>query len=157
MLTYTDFPIGHAFALGPRQISADEIIRFAQKYDPQPLHLDGESSQAQLVGGLIASGWHTCSIAMRMMCDSYLLDTISQGSGGLSEVKWLHPVRPNDILSGTATVIDRRVSRSNPALGIVTFKYVLQNQDTRQVLAMTGMGMVSTGPAELQENAHEQR
>ncbi|MEM8750752.1 MAG: MaoC family dehydratase [Pseudomonadota bacterium] len=147
MLTYEDFPVGKSFPLGPRKITAEEIIAFAERYDPQPFHLDGESEQATAVGGLIASGWHTCSILMRMMCDAYLLNTASQGSGGLDKIKWLRPIRPDDTLTGAATVMGRRVSKSNPGLGLINFAYTIQNQHAEPVLEVTGMGMVDTGAA----------
>jgi len=143
LLTYEDFTIGREFPLGPKTISKQEIIEFAQNYDPQPFHLDGDSQQAQLVGGLIASGWHTSSILMRMLCDAYLLDTQSQGSGGLDEVKWTLPVRPGDTLSGAAKVLSRRISKSKPELGIVGFEYKLENQNGEQVIHVTGMGMIN--------------
>ena len=148
MLTYDDFDIGRVFELGPRTITEEEIIEFASEFDPQPFHLDGTSPQAQQIGGLIASGWHTCSIFMRMMCDSYLLNSTSQGAAGLDEVRWLTPVRPGDTLSGTATVTGRRVSKSKPTLGFIDFEYELHNQDGVTVMAIKGGGMIGTGEAE---------
>ncbi|MEE9313219.1 MAG: MaoC family dehydratase [Rhizobiaceae bacterium] len=144
MLSYDDFPIGRSFKLGPHLITAEEIIEFAQEFDPQPFHLDGNSEQAKQVGGLIASGWHTCSIFMRMLCDAYILDSASQGSAGLEDVRWLKPVRPADTLSGSATVISRRVSKSNPRLGLVGFDYTLENQHGETVMKIAGMGMIDT-------------
>ena len=142
MLLFEDFTIGRVFPLGPYSVTADEIIEFASEFDPQPFHLDGASEQAEKTGGLIASGWHTCAIVMRMMCDAYLLDTASQGSGGLDQVRWVKPVRPNDILTGTATVLDARVSKSKPNLGLVKMEYKAQNQDQETVIIITGMGMI---------------
>ncbi len=147
--TYEDFPLGWEIAFEPRAITAEEIIAFASRYDPQPFHTDATSEQARQVGGLIASGWHTCSILMRMMCDAYLLDTASQGSGGLEEVRWLQPVRAGDILSGTATVKERRISKSNPRLGIVKFEYAIRNQRDEPVMRVTGMGMVDVADPEI--------
>ena len=142
-LTYRDFDIGRTFPLGPKTVSEEEIIEFAEEFDPQPFHLDASSPQAEQVGGLIASGWHTCSIFMRMMVDSYLTKTASQGSAGLEEVRWLRPVRPGDVLSGTATVTGKRISKSKPYLGLVDFDYVLNNQNDEPVMTIKGMGMVS--------------
>ncbi len=142
MLTYEDFTPGRVFQLGPRKVSAEEIIEFAEEFDPQPFHIDAGSEQAAQVGGLIASGWHTCSIFMRMLCDSYLLDTASLGSAGLDEVRWLRPVRPGDILSGSATVTDRRVSSKRANLGLVSFDYELHNQQDQPVMTIRGMGMM---------------
>lgn len=151
MLTYEDFTSGRSFPLGPRTITAEEIIDFAEKYDPQPFHLEPESDQAKTVGGLIASGWHTCAITMRMMCDAYLLDSASQGSGGLDEVRWHRPVRPGDTLTGEAVVLDRRISSKRPTLGLVTFQYSLQNQHGDAVITIKGMGMLDVANPASQE------
>ncbi|MEL6750950.1 MAG: MaoC family dehydratase [Pseudomonadota bacterium] len=147
MLFYDDFPIGHTLALGPRTITAEEIIEFATEFDPQPFHLNADAPESESVGGLIASGWHTCAIVMRMMCDAYLLDTASLGSAGLDTVRWREPVRPGDTLSGEATVSDKRLSEGRAGVGIVTFAYRLQNQHGRDVITMSGMGFVRTEPA----------
>ena len=96
------------------------------------------------VGGLIASGWHTCGIMMRMICDAYLLDSASMGAPGLDEVRWLLPVRPGDILTGTTTVLDRRISNSRPTLGLLTLQYELQNQKGETVMLTKGTGMMAT-------------
>jgi len=143
-LTFEDFPVGAVFPLGPITVTEDEIIGFANEFDPQPFHTDPDSPQAAQVGGLIASGWHTCSLLMRMMCDSYLVRSASQGSSGLDEVRWLRPVRPGDTLSGTSTVTSSRISRSNPLRGIVIFQYEVQNQNGEAVMEVSGSGMVET-------------
>ena len=144
LLTYEDFPVGRVFPLGPYTITEREIVEFASQYDPQPFHMDGQSEQAELVGGLIASGWHTCSLAMRMMCDAYLLDTASLGSGGLDEVRWHNPLRPGDTLVGEARVVERRVSKKRPEVGLVTFHYSLATSEDVAILTMKGMGMIRT-------------
>lgn len=128
--------------LGPYAVTEQEIIHFAGEFDPQPFHLDGNSQQAVETGGLIASGWHTCAIVMRMMCDAYLLDTASQGSGGLDQVRWLKPVRPGDVLTGTATVLGARISSSKPNLGLVQMEYKAENQYSETVIIIHGMGMI---------------
>ena len=145
MLFYDDFPLGRQFELGPRKVSAEEIIEFSKEFDPQPFHLDAQSDQAQMVGGLIASGWHTSSLFMKMMCDAYILESASQGSAGLDSVKWLKPVRPGDELSGTATVVARRVSKSRPDIGFVQFDYEMVNQNAEVVMTISGNGMIKTG------------
>lgn len=144
MLTFEDFTVGRIFDLPPHAITAKEIIEFAQEFDPQPFHLDGDSEQAKQVGGLIASGWHTSSIMMRMICDGYLLESPSQGSPGLEEVRWLNVVRPGDTLSATAEVTASRVSKSNPAIGIVSFVYKMRNQNGDDVMRTKGVGMFRT-------------
>ena len=142
MLSYEDFTIGRVFKLGPKRVTKEEILEFAEEFDPQPFHLDEHSEQARQVGGLIASGWHNCSMAMRMMCDGYLLDTHSQGSGGLDEIKWIKPVRPGDEITGHVTVTDRRISKSKPELGMIQFSYIFENQNDEVVFSMKGMGFV---------------
>lgn len=144
LLTFEDFPVGTVFPLGPVTVTAQDIIEFATEFDPQPFHTDPTSQQAAQVGGLIASGWHTCSLLMRMMCDAYLLRSTSQGSSGLDEVRWLRPVRPGDVLSGTSTVTASRLSRSNPTRGIVIFRYEIANQNGEPVMEVSGSGMVGT-------------
>ena len=144
MLTFDDMEIGRIFALGPKTVTEEEITAFAAKFDPQPFHLDPASPQAELTGGLIASGWHTCSIFMRMMCDSYLLNSTSLGSSGLDEVRWLRPVRPNDTLKGTAKVVKKRVSKSRPEMGIVHFNYELTNQNDEPIMTIVGTGLIGT-------------
>lgn len=153
MLHYEDFPVGHTLTLGPHHFSAEEIITFAQQFDPQPFHLDAESDGAKALGGLIASGWHTCSATMRMMCDAYLLKTASQGSAGLDEVRWMRPVYAGDTLTGTATVDGRRVLSSRPDMGAVQFTYHLENQRGEPVLRMRGMGFVSVRKPDSLEDA----
>ncbi|NKB53613.1 MAG: hypothetical protein GKR97_15585 [Rhizobiaceae bacterium] len=141
MLTFEDFTVGRVFELPPHTITAEEMIEFAQEFDPQPFHLDGNSEQAKQVGGLIASGWHTSSILMRMICDGYLLNSPSQGSPGLEEVRWLNVVRPQDTLSASAEVTASRISKSNPAIGIVSFVYKMWNQRGEDVMRTKGVGM----------------
>ena len=146
MLAFDDFEVGRIFTMPPHTVSTEEIVEFAQAFDPQPFHLDGLSEQAQEVGGLIASGWHTCSLMMRMMCDGYLIDSLSQGSPGLEEVKWLQPVRPGDRLMATAEVVASRRSKSNPSIGIVTFHYAMKNQHGDKVMTVKGVGLFGVSP-----------
>ncbi|MEM1040714.1 MAG: MaoC family dehydratase [Pseudomonadota bacterium] len=147
LLTFEDFPEGKEFPLGPVTVNAEDIIDFATQFDPQPFHIDPDSQQAAQVGGLIASGWHSCALLMRMMCDSYLLHSASDGSSGLDEVRWLKPVRPGDTLSGTSTVVSSRLSKSNPERGIIIFRYEVRNQHGDVVMEVSGSGMVATASA----------
>ena len=95
---WEDFPVGQVREFGGKRMEADEIVSFASAYDPQPFHLSEEGGKASLFGALCASGWHTCAVTMRMMCDHYLLDSASLGSPGLESLKWLKPVFPGDVL-----------------------------------------------------------
>src|SRR5690349_612244 len=95
---WEDFPVGAVREFGGRTLSKDDIIRFAREYDPQPFHVDEETARKTVFGGLIASGWQTCGLAMRMMCDAYLLEAASAGSPGVESIRWVLPVRPGDTL-----------------------------------------------------------
>lgn len=126
-LTFEDFRIGRFGTFGPRHVSRDEIIAFASEFDPQPMHLDEAAAKHTMLRGLSGSGWHLCSLMMRMMFDGYIGRTASLGSPGVDEVRWLSPLRPGDDLMLDMEVADARVSRSRPDTGIVTFKGVIKN------------------------------
>lgn len=130
---YEDFEIGRAFPLGQKLVTAEEIITFAREFDPQPFHLDEAAGKASVLGGLAASGWHTLSMLMRMFCDTVLNNATSQGGPGVEFNRWKRPVLAGDTLNGVTTVIDRRVSRSRPNLGIVTVRHELTNQHGEMV------------------------
>ena len=143
-LYFEDFQPGQCRNLGTRTISAEEIIRFAREYDPQPFHVNQEAAARSNFGGLIASGWHTCAVVMRMMCDAYLLDAASMGSPGVDELRWLAPVRAGDTITVTATVLETRRSKSKPDRGLVQSLWQVQNQRGELVLSMRGWGMFRT-------------
>jgi acyl dehydratase len=127
MLTFEDFPPGHFGTYGPRRVTRDEILVFAAEFDPQPMHLDEEVASRSMLQGLSGSGWHLCSIMMRMMFDGYIGRTASLGSPGVNELRWLAPLRPGDELTLDVEVVEARVSRSRPETGIVTFKGRVRN------------------------------
>ena len=126
-LTFEDFPPGHFGTFGPRRVTREEILAFAAEFDPQPMHLDEEAAKRSMLKGLSASGWHLCSIMMRMMFDGFMGRTASLGSPGVNELRWLAPLRPGDDLTLDIDVTEARVSRSRPETGIVTFKGVVRN------------------------------
>src|ERR1700731_1761779 len=126
-LTFEDFPPGHFGTFGPRRVTCEEILAFAAEFDPQPMHLDEEAAKRSMLNGLSASGWHLCSIMMRMMFDGYIGRTASLGSPGVNELRWLAPLRPGDDLTLDIDVAEARISRSRPETGIVTFKGVVRN------------------------------
>jgi acyl dehydratase len=126
-LTFEDFPPGHFGTFGPRRVTREEILAFAAEFDPQPMHLDEEAASKSMLKGLSASGWHLCSIMMRMMFDFYIGRTASLGSPGVNELRWLAPLRPGDDLTLDIEVMEARVSRSRPTTGIVTFKALVRN------------------------------
>lgn len=138
---FEDFTVGREIALPEKKVLADEIVDFASQFDAQPMHLDEEAGKASILGGLAASGWHTCAMFMRMMCDAFLLDSTSQGAPGVDYVRWKKPVLAGDTLSGFSKVVAARVSTKRPNLGFVTVEHRIfnQNGDTVCELANTGM------------------
>ncbi|MEX6506731.1 MaoC family dehydratase [Jiella sp. M17.18] len=136
MRTYEDFTEGTEFALGPYPVTREEMLGFATEFDPQPFHLDESAGAAnELAGGLTASGWHTCSMLMRMMADSFIVESSSQGSPGVDFVKWLRPVKPGDTLTGSCRVASARLSAKRPTLGIAKMVADLVNQEGEPVLS----------------------
>lgn len=120
---FEDFTVGETIVHGRHEVTADDIIAFASEYDPQPFHVDPAAPETVVAGGLIASGWHVAAIFMRLMCDSFLVESSCVGSPGIPTLKWLKPVRPGDVLSGRSTVLEARASRSRPDLGIILFRH----------------------------------
>jgi acyl dehydratase len=138
---FEDYREGETIAFGDRTVTAEEIIAFARAYDPQSFHLSEEGGRATPYGGLIASGWHTAALTMRMLVD-HVLTRQGLGSPGLDELRWLAPVRPGDRLSCRVTVLETRRSRSKPDRGIVRQKVETYNQRGEQVLSWTVAGLV---------------
>ncbi|HEY0220200.1 MAG TPA: MaoC family dehydratase [Afipia sp.] len=124
-----DFPAGHFGTFGPYYVSRDDIIAFAAEFDPQPMHLDDEAARLSMLQGLGGSGWHLCSIMMRMMCDGFLLRTACLGSPGVDEVRWLAPLRPGDNLTMDIEVVGNRVSASRQDRGLVQMANQVRNAD----------------------------
>lgn len=141
---FEDFEPGAITAFGGRTVSQDELIAFAREFDPQPMHTDPVAAKEGFTGGLIGSGWHSCSLLMRMIADDFILESSSMGSPGIDEVKWLKPVRPGDTLSGRRTVLEARASRSRPEMGLVRFCFDLLNQTGETVLSQTNWIMFGT-------------
>ena len=136
---WEDFKTGERKSIGSVVVDKDEVIAFASRYDPQPFHVDEKAARQSIYGGLIASGWHTCSMVMRLMCDSYLLESASLGSPGIENVRWLRPVRPGDTLTAYRTIEETRVSASRPDRGIVKSLWEVDNQKGELVLTMSGI------------------
>jgi acyl dehydratase len=145
---FEDFVVGHAFEFGDVVMTEEEIIEFATRYDPQPFHVDPEAAKETVFGGLIASGWLTCSLFMRMLVDGLINDSSGQGSPGMDEVRWLAPVRPGDRLTARSTVMKATPSSKNPARGTVVLHNEMTNQDGIVVMSMSGV-RPATGPARL--------
>jgi acyl dehydratase len=126
-LTFEDFPPGHFGSFGPRHVTREEILAFAAEFDPQPMHLDDEAAEKTMLGGLSGSGWHLCSLMMRMMFDGFIGRAAPLGSPGVNELRWLAPLRPGDDVTLDIEVTEARLSKSRPETGIVTFKGVARN------------------------------
>jgi acyl dehydratase len=144
---FEDFVEGSSITLATKQVTAEEIIEFASEFDAQPMHLDEEAGKASILGGLSASGWHTCAMFMRMMCDGFILNSTSQGSPGIEYVKWKKPVLAGDTLTGTSTVLTKRLSKTKPGLGFITVRSAMTNQRGETVLELENTGMFLTREA----------
>lgn len=131
---FEDLTPGLTQILGPVTVSKEDILAFAMEYDAQPFHVDEVAAKDSFIGTLIASGWHSCSINMRLLADGLILDSTSLGSPGIEKVKWLKPVRPGDTLRSRMTILDSRPSKSKPSLGLVQFLFELANQDDETVM-----------------------
>jgi acyl dehydratase len=142
-----DFTPGQVIESAPRTLTKDEIIAFARDYDPQPFHTDERAAKDSFFGGLIASGWQTVGIMMRLMWDSFLKDVASLGSPGCDEIRWLRPVRPGDALRARFTIVEVVPSRSKPDRGIVRTLSEILNQHGEVVMTVRGLGMFARRPA----------
>ena len=144
---FEDFSVGRVFDSGTRQLSEQDILGFAREYDPQYFHTDPEAAKQSIFGGLIASGWQTVGVCMRLMCDSYLLESSSMGSPGVDAVRWVKPVYPGDTLRMRATVIAAKPSSSKPGRGMATMRCEVFNQKDELVMHMQSMQMMGRRPA----------
>lgn len=140
---FEDFIPGSVESWGARLITRDEIVAFAQEFDPQPHHLDEAAAEASILKGLSGSGWHSCAIAMRMACDWFLLDTAAMGSPGVDEVRWRKPLRPGDTISLRRTIGAPRVSQSKPDRGLVPMLWELVNQSGDVVMSLQATTLVA--------------
>jgi len=144
---FEDFKLGDVIELGSRTISKESILAFAREFDPQPFHTDEEAAKRSIYGGLLASGWHTGSLLMRILNDGLLKDTASLGSPGVDELRWLKPVRPGDVLSARMTVLESIPSRSKPDRGLIRSLMELRNQHGEVVLTVRGLSLLGRRPA----------
>lgn len=147
MRYFEDFAPGQVFDLGSHEFSRDEIVGFARQWDPQPFHVDEAAAAKSAFGGLVASGWHTACVFMRLYVDALLLDSASMGSPGLEELRWLVPVRPGDVLRGTASVTEVAPSSVRPDRGTVFMLFEMYNARQELVARMTGRGLFGRRPA----------
>lgn len=147
MLYYEDLEVGTARRYGRYEVTREEVLEFAGKYDPQPFHLSDEDAAKTHFGRLAASGWHTCSMTMAMMVADMAVEPRAMlGAMGIDELRWLHPVFPGDLLSCEMELLDKRLSQSKPGIGILNIRMTTYNQDDRAVLSMRPITMIRTRP-----------
>ncbi len=147
MRYFDDLRVGETATLGSYTITREEIIAFARQYDPQPFHLDEAQARASIYGGLIASGWHTASLMMRLIVDGWVTGTAGMGSPGIDELRWLLPVRPGDTLTASITILELKPSTSRPDRGTVRSLCELRNQRGEVVLRAIGLNLIARRPA----------
>ena len=147
MIWWEDFKVGERFELGSHTFTEEEIIAFGRQFDPQPFHTSPDRAKSSFFGGLVASGWHTCSVAMRVICESYLKDAASLGAPGVDSIRWPQPVRPGDTLSFRREVLLTRASTTRRGVGLVKHRWEATNQRGELVMTMEGWGMFGRRPA----------
>ena len=143
---FEDFHIGDTFDLGQISVTEEEIIAFARQFDPQPFHTDPERAKNSYFGELVASGWHTTALFMRLFVDGLLNESASLASPGVEKVRWLKPVRPGDTLSARFTVIESTPSRSRATLGVIRSNGEMFNQHNELVLTIDGIHFLGRKP-----------
>jgi acyl dehydratase len=141
MKYWEDFAIGERAELGRHTFTEQEIVEFGRRYDPQPFHIDVERAGRGPFGGLIASGWQTCAVGMRLMVEGYISQTVSLGSPGIDNIRWLKPVRPGDTVTYSRIVLESRASTTRKGVGLVKHRWEAVNQRAELVLTMEGWGM----------------
>ena len=144
---FEDYVVGTTSEHGPIRVDEDELVDFGRRFDPQPFHVDAEAAAEGPFGGLIASGWHTAGLAMRLLADHYLSRVASLASPGVDELRWQVPLRPGDREHLRATVLDTRLSRSKPDRGLVVTQVELLNQDGGAPIAFRAMNFLAVRPA----------
>jgi acyl dehydratase len=143
---FDDYALGSTYECGSVSIDQASMIAFAKEFDPQPFHVDPVAAAAGPYGGLIASGWHTAALVMRLLVENYLAPESSLGSAGLDELRWPHPVRPGDTLRVQATVVESRRSVSKPDRGIVKTVVEAANTDGATVMRATAINFILVRP-----------
>ena len=138
---FEDFIVGSITEIPGPTFTKESIFEYARRYDPQSFHVDEEAAKHSIYGGLLASGWQTVSLCMRMVCDAYLLDSASMGSPGVKEIRWTKPVRAGDTITLRLTVLEAKPSSSKPDRGTVLHRWEVFNQHRALVMHMEGYGM----------------
>ena len=137
MTTYfEELPVGEPVEHGSHEITREELLAFAERWDPQPFHVDEAAAEASIYGGLIASGWHVCGATMRLLVEGVLEDLAGLGSPGLDTLEWRAPVRPGDVLSIRATIVETRELASRPDRGLGVIDIETLDEDGEVVMRM---------------------
>jgi acyl dehydratase len=139
---FEDYPPGAVYEFGEVAVAAEDILAFARRFDPQAMHVDPERAKGTIFGGLIASGWHTTAMMMRLLCDNFLSPASSLASPGIDELRWLRPVRPGDRLRLRVTVLEATRSRSKPDRGMVRTLVEMLNQQGEVVMSLKPMNLL---------------
>jgi len=139
---FEDYLVGATYEFGSIAVEEQEVIAFARRFDPQPFHVDPEAARQSPFGGLIASGWHTASLMMRLFADHYLAPASSLASPGIDELRWLKPVRPGDELAARVTILEANRSRSKPDRGIIRSYVEVLNQQREVVMSLKAINLV---------------
>lgn len=145
MLYFEDLEPGQSFDLGSHTVSKEDILDFARKYDPQSFHLDEEAAKSSLFGGLIASGWQSAAIYMRIFVQTMMAKAAGMGSPGIEDLRWKRPVRPGDTLTGKFTILEKKPFRAN--IGLIRADNVLTNQEGKVVMSFVGQMLFGKKPA----------
>jgi acyl dehydratase len=144
---FEDFKVGDVVEAGSRTVTKEEVLAFAREFDPQAFHVDEQAAKQSIYGGLIASGWHSGSLLMRMFYEAVFRDSASMGSPGIDELRWLKPVRPGDTLSFRATVLEATPSRSKPDRGLIKTHCELLNQHGEVVMSLKPINFIRRRPS----------
>jgi len=143
---FEDFTVGETIDCGRRTVTKEEIVAFAKDFDPQPFHVDEAAAARSRYGGLIASGWHSCCLCMRLAVDAVLGDAANMGSPGMDKIRFLKPLRPGDTINAKLRVVEATPSRSKPDRGRLTFAFELYNQSGELIMDMTAMAIFHRRP-----------
>jgi acyl dehydratase len=144
---FEDFAIGEVIECGSRTVSAEEIRSFAEQFDPQPFHLDEAAARRGMFGGIVASGWHSVCICMRLAVDAVFNHSSNMGSPGVDKVRFLRPLFPGDTVAARLQVVDSAPSRSKPDRGRLTFRFELTNQKGDTIMDFEGMTILGRRPS----------
>ncbi|HYM30873.1 MAG TPA: MaoC family dehydratase [Candidatus Cybelea sp.] len=143
---FEDLVVGASRETATKTVDKDEIIEFGREFDPQTFHIDEAAAKQSIFGGLIASGWHTAAMAMRLIVDTFVRNAASTGSPGFDNLRWLQPVRPGDVIRVRSTVVEKIPSKSRPNLGVVKFSTEVLNQRDEVVMSLTSIAMYNRRP-----------